>query len=109
MDLGINGKNAPLCGSSRGLGKACALALAHEGVNVTINGLDGDRLEAAAQEIRDATGVIVTAVQADQSTKDGRAKLLSACPNPDILVNNNSGPPPRDFRECSHDDYIQIK
>jgi 3-oxoacyl-[acyl-carrier protein] reductase len=107
MDLGITGKSALLCGSSRGLGKACALALAHEGVNVTINGLDKTRLNAVAQEIRDATGVIVTAVQADQSTEDGRIKLLEACPNPDILVNNNSGPPPRDFRECSHDDYIQ--
>ncbi|MDA0240301.1 MAG: SDR family oxidoreductase [Proteobacteria bacterium] len=107
MDLGIAGKNALLCASSRGLGKACAMALAQEGVNVTINGLDEARLEAAAQEIRDATGVTVTAVQADQTTEEGRAKLLAACPNADILVNNNAGPPPKDFRECTHDDYIQ--
>ena len=107
MDLGISGKKALLCASSRGLGKACALALAHEGVDVTINGLTEDRLEAAAREIRDATEVTVTAVQADQTTEEGRAKLLAACADADILVNNNAGPPPRDFMECSHDDYIQ--
>lgn len=107
MDLGITGRKAIVCGSSRGLGKACATALAQEGVSVVINGLDKDRLEAAAQEIRDATGVEVTAVRADQTTEEGRAELLAACPDVDILVNNNAGPAPKEFSLCSHDDYIE--
>lgn len=106
MNFGIKGRKAILCGSSRGLGRACAMALAQEGVDVTINGLDGDRLEAAAQEIRDATGVTVTPVQADQTTEAGRAALLAACPGADILVNNNGGPPPKNFWDVTHDDYI---
>lgn len=100
MDLGIRGRRAIVCGSSRGLGKACALALAEAGVSIVINGRDPARLEAAAKEIRRTTGnVEVKTVAADISTSEGQAALLSACPAPDILVNNNGGPPFRDFRE----------
>src|SRR5471032_2698191 len=94
MDLGIKGRKAIVCGSSRGLGKACALALAREGCSVFINGLAKERLEAAAQEIRAQTGASVTPVQADINTEEGRAKLVAACPDADILVNNNAGPKP---------------
>lgn len=94
MDLGIHGRHAIVCASSQGLGYACALALAQEGCHVTINGRDADKLQRAAEALRLATGASVKAVQADINTDAGRAALLAACPEPDILVNNNAGPPP---------------
>jgi 3-oxoacyl-[acyl-carrier protein] reductase len=106
MDLGIQGRTALVCASSRGLGKACAMALAGEGVNVTINGLDEARLASTGDEIRDRTGVEVTPVAADLNTENGRSALLAVCPAPDILVNNNSGPPPGNFEDWSHDDWL---
>ena len=65
MDMGIRGRSAIVCAASRGLGKACALALGREGVNLVINARDVSALDAAAEEIRLATGVSVTAVAAD--------------------------------------------
>jgi 3-oxoacyl-[acyl-carrier protein] reductase len=103
MDLGIAGRKAIVCASSRGLGKACALALAEAGVDVVINGRDAEAVEATAAEIAKATGVRTHAVVADVATPDGQKTLLAACPDPDILVNNNGGPPPRDFRELTRD------
>jgi 3-oxoacyl-[acyl-carrier protein] reductase len=103
MDLGIAGRKAIVCASSRGLGKACALALAEAGVDVVINGRDAAAVEATAAEIAKATGVKTHAVVADVATPDGQKTLLAACPDPDILVNNNGGPPPRDFRELTRD------
>jgi 3-oxoacyl-[acyl-carrier protein] reductase len=99
MDLGIAGRKAIVCASSRGLGRACALALAQAGCDVVINGRDGKALEAAAAELRQISGAKLTAVQGDVATAEGQAALFAACPEPDILVNNNAGPPPRDFRE----------
>ncbi len=98
MDLGIAGRNAIVCASSRGLGRACALALADAGVNITLNGRDHDALEATRVEV-EKRGVDVTAVAADVSSAEGQRALFDACPEPDILVNNNGGPPYRDFRE----------
>jgi 3-oxoacyl-[acyl-carrier protein] reductase len=106
MDLGIAGRKAIVCASSRGLGKACARALAEAGCDVVINGRDSARLDATAQEIAKATGVKVTAVAADLSTPEGQAKLLAACSDPDILINNNGGPPLRDFRELTREQMI---
>ncbi len=106
MDLGIAGRTALLTASSRGLGKACAMALAAEGVNVTINGLDQSNLDATAAEI-EALGVSVTAVAADINTHEGRATLLEACPDPDILVNNNWGPPPGDWLSFEYEDWLK--
>src|SRR5690348_4920546 len=99
MDLGIAGRKAIVCASSRGLGRACAHQLAEAGCEVVVNGLDRDRLEATAADIRKATGAKVTPVVANVSTPDGQKALFAACPEPDILVNNNAGPPFRDFRE----------
>src|SRR5580698_86604 len=99
MDLGIRGRTAIVCASSQGLGKACALALAEAGVTLVVNGRNRALLEQTAEEIRRAAGVTVTPVAADVSTAEGQAALLAACPAPDILVNNNGGPPFRDFRE----------
>ena len=103
MDLGISGRKAIVCASSRGLGRGCAFSLARAGVSLVINGRDEKTLQATAQELRDTTGVEVTAVAADVSTASGQAALLEACPDPDILVNNNGGPPFRDFRELDRD------
>src|SRR4029453_9872479 len=105
MDLGIAGRKAIICASSRGLGRACAFALAQAGCKVVINGRDTKTLEATAAELR-ATGAKVTAIAADVATAEGQAALLGACPEPDILVNNNAGPPFRDFRQLSRAQMI---
>jgi 3-oxoacyl-[acyl-carrier protein] reductase len=101
MDLGLTHRKAIVCASSRGLGRACAFALAQAGCEVVINGRDGKALETTAAELRQATEAKVTAVQADVATAEGQAALLAACPEPDILVNNNAGPPFRDFRQLT--------
>src|SRR5215471_16024048 len=106
MDLGIAGRKAIVCASSRGLGRACARALAQAGCELVINGRDAKALETTAAELRETTGTKVTAVQADVATADGQAALLRACPEPDILVNNNAGPPFRDFRELARQQII---
>jgi len=99
MDYGIRGRKAIVCASSQGLGKGCALALAREGVDVVINARNAAVLAAAADEIRAASGVKVTAVACDITTREGRAQVLDACPAPDILVNNAGGPPIGDFHD----------
>ena len=106
MDLGLSGRKAIVCASSRGLGKACARALAEAGCEVVINGRDGKTLESTAAEIAQATGAKVIAVVADVATPDGQKALLAACPEPDILVNNNAGPPLRDFRTLSRQQML---
>jgi 3-oxoacyl-[acyl-carrier protein] reductase len=98
MDLGIRGRTAIVCASSQGLGRGCAQALAEAGVALVINGRNRALLDETAAQIRAATGVSVTAVVADVSTAEGQAALLQACPAPDILINNNGGPPLKDFR-----------
>src|SRR5258708_35702207 len=107
MDLGIAGKTALVCASSKGLGKGCAVNLAREGVNLTIVARTKETIEATAAEIRAASGVKVTAVAADITTPEGRAAALAACPTPDILVNNAGGPPPGDFRDWDRAAWIK--
>jgi len=106
MDLGIKGKKALVCAASKGLGRACAVSLAREGVHVTILARGKEALEATAAELR-KLGVEVKAIAADVTTPEGRAAALAACPDPDILVNNAGGPPPGDFRNWSRDDWIK--
>src|SRR5262244_2018557 len=106
MDLGIAGRKAIVCASSRGLGRACAFALAQAGCEVVINGRDGKTLDATAAELRQATGAKVTPVAGDVATTEGQAALFAACSEPDILVNNNAGPPFRDFRELTRAQMI---
>jgi 3-oxoacyl-[acyl-carrier protein] reductase len=107
MDLGIAGRNAIVCASSKGLGKACAQALAREGVNVWISARNRDTLERAVDEIAAAGGGAVQALVADITTDEGRSALLEACPAPDILVNNAGGPPPGDFRDWRQQDWFE--
>jgi 3-oxoacyl-[acyl-carrier protein] reductase len=106
MDLGIAGRRAIVCASSRGLGKACAKALAEAGCDVVINGRTAPALAEAEREIQQTAKGQVISVLADVGTEQGRAALLKACSDPDILVNNNAGPPPRDFRKLSHEDLL---
>src|SRR3954447_24496192 len=107
MDLGIAGRKAIVCASSRGLGRACATALAQAGCEVVLNGLDPQRVEVTAEEIRRATGAKITAVAADVASREGQEALFRACAEPDILVNNNAGPAPRDFRELNREQILQ--
>lgn len=106
MDLGLAGKSAIVCASSRGLGRACAVALAREGVRVVVNGRDTAQVEATRALIADAGGDVV-AVVADLGTSDGQDALLAACPDPDILVNNNGGPPRSKFHEVSREEIMR--
>jgi 3-oxoacyl-[acyl-carrier protein] reductase len=99
FSLGIEGRAALVCGASKGLGRACADALAQAGASLTICARTDGPLQAAAAEIRAQGGGAVTAVAADVTTEAGRAALLAACPDPDILVTNAAGPPPGRFED----------
>jgi 3-oxoacyl-[acyl-carrier protein] reductase len=105
MDLGIVGRTAVVCASSKGLGRGCATALAEAGCRVVINGRHIEALEQTRAELA-AVGSEVVAVAADIGTEEGRAALLERAGKVDILVNNNAGPPFRDFREVDHDALI---
>ena len=106
MELGIKGKRALICASSKGLGLGCARALAAEGVDLIMNARGVDALETAAAEIRSEFGVQVTAVACDVSTDEGQAKLIEAAQGVDILVNNAGGPPPGMWTDWDRDDFI---
>ncbi len=106
MDMGLTGKTALVCAASKGLGRACATALAAEGVRVTITARNEDALKATAAEIADATGASVDISAGDITTEAGRMAALAVCPSPDILVNNAGGPPAGDFREWGREDWV---
>jgi 3-oxoacyl-[acyl-carrier protein] reductase len=106
MDLGIAGRKAIVCASSRGLGRACALALAEAGCELVVNGRDRDALAATAQAIRDATRATVHEVVGDLNDPVTRAALIAAASDADILVNNNGGPPPKPFAAISREDIL---
>lgn len=99
MNLGIKGRKGIVGGASLGLGRACALALAREGVELAIVARTAANIEVAAEEISSETGVKVIPVAADINSDEGRAAVLSACPEPDIIVNNSGGPPTGNFRD----------
>ena len=106
MDLQLAGRSALVCGASQGLGFACALSLAREGVAVTVVARRPDVLEHAARSIHEETGVPVGFVAADVTTAEGRDKVLGQIPKPDILVTNAGGPPPGDFRQWGQQDWF---
>lgn len=99
MNLKLQGRKAIVCAASKGLGRACAFALAEEGVNLVINARSTDMLQQTAESIRRKTGVEVVAVAADITTEEGRGLVLAACPVPDILITNAGGPPTGNFRD----------
>ena len=106
MDLGLSGRKAIVCASSRGLGRACARSLAREGVSVVVNGREPATLERTAAELRAETGAEIVPVVADLDVADQRERLVAACPDADILVNNNGGPPPGRFERWDHDQWL---
>jgi 3-oxoacyl-[acyl-carrier protein] reductase len=101
MDLGIRNRSALVCGASAGLGYACALALAQEGVSLVLVSRRIGAITAAAETIAASTGVRCTGIAADLSTVEGRTRVLATCGNPDILVTNAGGPPSLNFTELS--------
>ena len=107
MDCGIRGKSAIVCAASKGLGKGCAIALAREGVEVTLVARGAQALAATAEEIFKTAGIQPRVVSADITTAEGRKAALSACPEPDILINNAGGPPAGDFRQFTREDWIR--
>jgi 3-oxoacyl-[acyl-carrier protein] reductase len=107
MDLGIRGKKAIVCASSKGLGRGCALALAEAGCELVVNGRNATLLAKTAAELREKFGVKVTEIVGDVSKPEVQKALLAACPEPDILVNNNGGPPLRDFRELDREKILE--
>ena len=107
MDLGIRGRTALLTGSSKGLGRACAFAIAREGVDVTLVARTEATLLETAEAIGAETGVKVTTVVADVTTEEGRAAALEACPKPDIVLNNAGGKLPGDFRDWGRQEWIE--
>ncbi|MDM0075853.1 SDR family oxidoreductase [Variovorax sp. J2P1-59] len=105
MDLGIKGRKAVVCASSQGLGLACATSLVREGCKVWINGRTESKLVEAARQIEAATGHRCEIIVADIATEEGREKILAACPDADILVNNNAGPEPGKIADWSYEDW----
>lgn len=106
MDLGIKGKQAVVCASSKGLGRGCAEALAAAGCNLVLNARGAEALEATAAAIRKAHGVTVQTIAADVTTEAGRAQVLAAVGDADILINNAGGPPPGMWHDWDRDDFI---
>ena len=106
MDMGIAGKRAVVCASSKGLGLGCARALAAEGVNLVMNARGAEALEASAQAIRDDFGIEVVTVAADITTPDGQDAVLAAGKGAEILVNNAGGPPPGMWTDWQREDFI---
>jgi 3-oxoacyl-[acyl-carrier protein] reductase len=105
MDLGLKGRTAIVCAASKGLGRACAEALAAEGVDLVLNARSAGPLEQTAGEIRSSHKVKVTAVPGDIGTAESRAAILAACPTPDILVNNAGGPSPGKLKTFTEQDW----
>src|SRR5262245_61196952 len=101
MELGIRDRKAIVCASSRGLGRGCAMALAEAGCDLVVNGRDAKALAVTAAELRERFGVHVAEVPGDVADRKVQAQLLAACPEPDILINNNGGPPRREFSDLT--------
>ncbi len=106
MDLGIAGRKAIVCASSKGLGRACARALAEAGCAIVLNGRDAEALAGTAHELRHSTGVEIREILGDLDDPATRAELIAACPDADILVNNNGGPPRKEFDQIGRDDIL---
>ena len=106
MELGIQGRRAIVCASSRGLGRACAEALAREGVHLTLNAREAEPLGEAVEAIRSAQGVEGLGGAGDIAAAATQGALVDACPAPDILVNNNGGPPPGRFTDWDREAWV---
>ena len=106
MDLGIRGRRAIVCASSKGIGRGCAEALAEAGCDLVLNGRRAEILAATASDIRSRYGVKVTEVAGDISDPAVQRDMIAAAGTADILVNNNGGPPPRPFAELDRNKIL---
>ena len=106
MDMGIKGKRALVCASSKGLGRGCAEALADEGVNLVLNARNAEPLQETAENIRSRFGVDVVTIVADITTEAGQQLVLAEAADVDILVTNAGGPPPGMWTDWNRDDFI---
>ena len=106
MNLGLKGRQAIVCGASKGLGYGCAAALAEADADVTVVARTQSTLDEAVAQLRELGGGEVQGVAADVTTEAGRAAVLSACPRPHVLITNAGGPPPGDFREWGRDEWL---
>jgi 3-oxoacyl-[acyl-carrier protein] reductase len=106
MELGISGKTALVWGGSRGLGKAAALQLTREGVQVYLLGRTEASLASAAREIGREAGVEPAFIVADMTRETDRASVVASVAAPDILINNADGPVPGDFRSWRREDWL---
>ena len=106
MDMGIKGKTALICGSSKGLGRGCAEALAAEGVNLVMNARTSSILERTAEKIRKTYKVEVKTIACDVTTVDGQNKVFDTISNLDILVTNAGGPPPGMWYDWEQEDFL---
>ena len=111
MKLNLKNKNAIVCASSQGLGKAAALDLAEEGVNLAICSRDQDKINKVKEEIHQKIDheIKVIALKVDLDSPDEIQAFYKQVENDlgsvDILVNNNGGPPPSTFEQLSDDDW----
>ncbi|CAG9268632.1 SDR family oxidoreductase [Paraburkholderia unamae] len=106
MDLGLKNRHAVVCGASKGLGYACAEALAREGARVTLIARNETELIAAGKQLRESSGAQVEVIAADVSTEAGRASIVEQTKHVDILINNAGGPPPGQYADWSREDWI---
>ena len=110
MDLGLKDRVAIVAASSQGLGKGVALALAREGAKLAICARTSGAIQAAAEEIRNVTGVEVLARAMDVTAQDQVGELVEETQRRfgriDICVTNAGGPPSKTFAETSADDWI---
>jgi len=107
MDLGIRGKRALVCASSKGLGLGCAEALAEAGVDLVMNARGAEALEAEAARLRADHGVAVETVACDVTSTEGQAQVIEAAQGIDILVTNAGGPPPGLWSDWDREDFIK--
>ena len=107
MDLGIAGRKAIVCASSKGFGRACARALAEAGCTVVLNGRDARSSIKPRANCGRRRAPKFAEVPGDLDDPATRAQLIAACPDADILVNNNGGPPYKGFGEMNREDILK--
>ncbi len=110
MDFDIKGQGAVVAAASKGLGRACAIALAAEGVNVAVFARNFDGLNETAAAVR-AAGAQAFAIQADVTNPDQIRQVVERAASEfgrlDILVCNAGGPPPGKFADVSDEQWEQ--